>query len=374
LELNDFQFFTDSYENSKRVNIRECMCLNCFAIYLNPGHSNYGIEVLYPQASQSYGSSEGRADEEVAWLMDKGLLKPGQKVLDIGCYDGSFLARMPEDVEKVGIDMDAQAINRGRQRFKNQGIEFLIEDFENVNIKNAPNLITMFHVLKHLSRPTAVMRKLRTISDSDTCLVVEVPILENGCTDDINGFFSVLHMTHFSRGSLKNCLSRSGWNIIEWHEQTDYNGCMILAKPSDETAEHSENFQDIILLNKYLSGWHDSLCKANFKIIQIQQEDNMYFVIWGAGLHTEFLYHTTIFFHANRNCLYIIVDSDEMKQGKTWRSISIYAPSVLTKIDWSHALLLLSSYQNQEIMANTAHCAGVPYKKIIRLYDEIHVH
>jgi 2-polyprenyl-3-methyl-5-hydroxy-6-metoxy-1,4-benzoquinol methylase len=374
LELNDFQFFTDSHENPKRVNIRECQCLNCFAIYLNPCYSNYGIDVLYPEASQSYGSSLGRADEEVAWLIDKGLLKHNYRVLDIGCYDGSFLAKMPEDVEKVGIDMDAQAINRGRQRFKNKGIDFLIDDFENVKIQDAPNLITMFHVLEHLSRPTAVMRNLRLISNSGTCLIVEVPLLENGFTNDINGFFSAMHMTHFSRSSLKNCLSRTGWKIIEWHEQTDYNGCRILARPDDDTIENFESFQDINLLNKYISRYYESLCKANSKIFRLQHKSNMHFVIWGAGLHTEFLYHATIFFHANRKNLYIIVDSDKMKQGKTWRGISIYAPTVLTKIDWSHALLLISSYQNQEIIANAALGWGVPDDKIIRLYDEIHVH
>jgi len=371
-EISDFQFFSDSYENPKRVNIRECQCMNCFAIYLNPCYSNYGFQVLFAEASKSYGSSEGHADEEIAWLMERNLLPNGSTVLDVGCYDGRFLAKMPNDVKKIGVDIDEQAINSGRQMFQDQDIDFVLGDFENFQIRSSPNLITMFHVLEHLSHPTAVMNTLRRVSNSETNLVLEVPIIENGATDDINGFFSVQHMTHFSRNSLKNCLALSGWRVIEWCEQSDYNGCRILAEPCEKLSIYDGGSQDVPLLHEYLSGWHEALCRANSKISA--HRDVMNFVIWGAGLHTEFLYNTTSFFHANRKCLFIIVDSDEMKHKKTWRGISIYAPSVLKEIDWFHSSLLISSYSSQESIADAAHYLGVPDDRIIRLYDAIHAY
>mgnify|MGYP000380287711 CR=1 FL=1 len=37
----------------------------------------------------------------------------------------------------------------------------------------------MFHVLEHLPRPVEVLRKLRSIAEVSTRLVVEVPVLEN---------------------------------------------------------------------------------------------------------------------------------------------------------------------------------------------------
>lgn len=93
LELSDFQFYSDSADQPKRVDVRENICLDCFALYLNPCYSNYGFRVLFAEAGQSYGSTEGRPQEQIDWLSVRGLLNDDSSLLDVGCYDGSFLSR-----------------------------------------------------------------------------------------------------------------------------------------------------------------------------------------------------------------------------------------------------------------------------------------
>ena len=47
MELDDFQFYSDSTEEPKRFDVRETICLACFTLYLNPCYSNHGFSVLF---------------------------------------------------------------------------------------------------------------------------------------------------------------------------------------------------------------------------------------------------------------------------------------------------------------------------------------
>jgi len=370
LELNDFQFYTDSAQLPKRVTVRECMCRKCFTLYLNPCYSDFGFKVLFAEAGRSYGSTEGRPREQIDWLDHHGLLQTNMLVMDAGCYQGDFLAALPRTVLKVGVDIDEPAILRGRSLYADHRIEFVLGDFESFQyMGRAPDVITMFHVLEHLPRPVEVLMNLRTIAHPKTHLVVEVPVLENGQTNDINGFFSVQHMTHFSRTSLQNCFGKAGWRVIELHEQADYNGYRVLAIPDEPKPSVIGNENDVGLLHDYLSAWHQSVLKVERIIRSLPEHHSV--EIWGGGAHTEFLYQFTTLFNPGPQRRFKIVDSDPLKQGKTWRGIHIDDPGTLQYIDWSTALLVISSYGSQEDIAKAAVTFGVPTDRIAKLYTKI---
>ena len=126
----------------------------------------------------------------------------------------------------------------------------------------------MFHVLEHLSRPVEVLKKLLSISNESTVILIEVPTIEDGLTNDINGFFSVQHTNHFSRFSLKRCLIESGWTPFLTHQCNDYNGYRIAAKPNKISnnnhllADYAVREKENILLNKCLSKWYESISKV----------------------------------------------------------------------------------------------------------------
>ena len=372
-ELTDFQFYSDSPKLPKRTSVRHNQCLDCFCVYMNPCYSSYGFSVLFAEAGQSYGATAERPDEQLAWLKSRGLLQQGSRVLDVGCYDGRFLAKLPSGMDKVGIDIDGPAIERGKNTYAKDNIEFIHGDFENFGYPySGPDTITMFHVLEHLPRPVVVLEKLRSIAADATKLVVEVPIVENGKTNDINGFLSIQHMTHFSRGSLRNALQRGGWKILEWVEMPDYNGCRVLVSPSDEHVALRAEPKDVRFLHDYMAFWHQAVVSVEEKLVSVS--DCRKFIIWGAGAHTEFLYQTTSFFHANADRTYSLVDSDPLKHGRSWRGIPISSPDSLKGMNWSDVRLLVSSYGGQEGIARAAMEFGVPEDKIVRLYDRVRVY
>ena len=372
VQFDQFQFFSDSRDVPKRVNIREVQCLDCFALYLNPCYSKTGFAVLFAEAGRSYGATEGRPQEQIDWLTSRGLLKPGKRMLDAGCYDGSFLAKMPDSVRRVGVDIDEPALERGRRQFGKHGIEFIHGDFENFRCDDALDAITMFHVLEHLPRPVAVLRNLRSMAHAGTRLIVEVPILENGTTSDINGFFSVQHMTHFSRTSLQNCLASAGWEVEESLEQKDYNGFRTVSMPIEPDAELRHDGNATGLLHRYLSNWHSAIGNVERRLCALSDCERC--ILWGGGLHTEFMYHVTSFFQSPPGREYAIVDSDPMKHGRSWRGITIYQPDVLVQLDWSRERLLISSYSSQPGIFAAATKLGVPPERIVTLYNEIRIY
>ena len=303
MSIEGFQFYLDSKRIPKLFDVKECICLNCYATYLNPCYSQSGFNDLFSEAGQSYGSTEEHTNEQISWLKDNMLLSEGYCVLDVGCYDGNFLSKLPENIKKVGVDIDAPAIERGRNIHQKKKISFFTGDFETFSYDEVePDTITMYHVLEHLSRPVEVLKKLHSISKPSTKIVVEVPIMEDGNTNDINGFFSIQHTTHFSSNSLLNCLAVAGWEVKKIHKTLDYNGYRVIASLSsgkfDETSLRRDK-KDWINLNSSLSSWYDAIGSVE-NIIQNIKKRNQ-FVIWGGGAHTEYLYQTTSFFHIHLN-------------------------------------------------------------------------
>ena len=374
LELQNFQFYSDSFVVPKRVDLREHLCLACSALYLNPCYSNYGFQILFEEAGQSYGSSAEHTNRQIEWLFELERLEAGYTILDVGCYEGGFLSKLPPNLNRIGVDIDGLAIERGRELHEKDGISLYQGDFETFEFEaKPPETITMFHVLEHLARPVEVLEKLGSISGKNTRLVVEVPTLENAKTNDINGFFSIQHMTHFSCQSVKHCLHKGGWEIETTFNAPDYNGYRVVAKLLDKNKKtnfkNTNSYDDVQLLVDYMANWYESLRIVETKLKHVDPDRRL--IIWGGGAHTEFLYQCTSLFQKCENTRFIIVDSDPLKQGKSWRGINIYSPDLLKNINWSNTDLLISSYGGQEAITSRAEYLNVPIKNLIRLYDTI---
>ena len=131
LEVADFQFYVDT-PVSTRATIRQVQCRDCFAAFMNPVFTPEGFAVLFAKAGASYGSSSHRQDEQIGWIRERGLLAPGGTLLDVGCFEGSFLDRLPEGVRGVGVDIDGPAIERANRRSAGPLRRFVCADFETV--------------------------------------------------------------------------------------------------------------------------------------------------------------------------------------------------------------------------------------------------
>lgn len=371
--LKDLQYYCDSAEVPKRFHLSEVQCLDCFCLFQNPSYSPYGFQVVLAEAGCSYGASVGRDDETIAWLHRHELLSTGSVLLDAGCYDGRFMAKLPPELQKIGVDIDEPALKKARQQHAGENTEYILGEFETFECERQPDVVLMLHVLEHLGRPAAALQNLRRISHSKTQLILEVPVMELGFTNDINGSFPPLHLTHFTRASLRNCMTVGGWHIQQADELTEYNGYRVIATPIPKGSAAPKLERDrhsYELLAAHLKCWYEAQGEVEKRINEFETFSK--YVLWGSGFHTEMLYQLTSLFRSSERRFHL-VDLDPLKQKKTWRGITIHSPDVLQGVDWSEACLIPSSYQHHEAIRTSAIASGVPAERVIRLYDSVRI-
>jgi SAM-dependent methyltransferase len=361
------QYYDDGVD--KRIDYTVVKCGSCDALYMNPTFSEHGLSVLLEMAALSYGSSQGRFGEIQGWLENRIPESCLRAVLDVGCFDGAFLRSLPDSTHRIGIDFDERAIESAR--LSDPLGTYVRGDFESEDWQvPTPTLITMFHVIEHVRSPADLLENMARISDQQTLLVVETPIIERAIFDDCHGFFSPEHLTHFSRLSLSTLISRSSWNVVEWSEMSDYNAVRLVLSLDRSKAQALHDTQDsqaseILILTEYLSGWFKAVADVERVISQLSSETEI--MVWGAGMHTEILYQLTSLRHMLPRIS--LFDADEAKQGRTWRGIRIEDPSRIGDGP-RHGKLLISSYQHTPEIAVQALGLGVSMEQIVRLYRE----
>jgi len=365
----NFQYYTDSSQSPKRLKLEVYVCSTCNLIQNNPIPNENILKGILQEAGKSYGSSPLHMQDQIDHLLVKGLIYSGASVLDVGCYDGTFLGLLPDFIRGVGIDVDPDAIERGNARFKvKYNILLISSDFVNFQSTTVFNTIVMYHVLEHLVNPKQVLMNLLKLAKENTSLIVEVPILENGATNDINGFIAPLHLTHFSTTTLERMLNEAGWLVEEELNLKGYNGYRVVAKPGKSHGLGSKPSNDIELLETYLSHDVKNSNVINNKLNFLQAFNSV--VIWGAGIHLELLFQKCEFF-SKLGADFLIVDSAPRKWGTSWRGINIVNPNSISWSELNDFALLIANYSAQNEIFALAIELGVPAERILRLYNNI---
>ena len=101
------------------------------------------------QKFQEWGGFFGARLRGVAEFLD---IKPGMRLLDIGCGPGYILDHLPKEVEYFGFDIDASYISHAQEKFGDRG-EFFCKYFDKDSVSLvAPIDIAMMNgVLHHIS-------------------------------------------------------------------------------------------------------------------------------------------------------------------------------------------------------------------------------
>lgn len=98
--------------------------------------------------------------EREDWLIARSLitqLPQGSTVLDVGCFDGAFLAPLIERYNCIGIELNKFAAERARSR----GVTIIGHDLWELNDLPAGGVadcVTSFDVIEHVDEPRAFLR------------------------------------------------------------------------------------------------------------------------------------------------------------------------------------------------------------------------
>jgi len=385
LSIDDFQFYED-LDGKNRVVHRIVACGGCGFVYTNPCYTPEGFARLFEKAGKSYGHSEGRCQEQAAWLQQHVL--DIESVLDIGCGSGAFLKALPRGVQRYGIDIDSGSIDYADE--ENTGIHFSLGDFSSAFSPHGANhnaipdvaVITLFHVLEHLPDPKKTLVNLRAQCRDNASLVVEVPVIDRAAAEqnkDIVGFYTIQHLSHFSKASLHAMLACSGWQVTFSEDIRDYNGYRVLAVAGgavSETVSNPARQRDMAATHDYLAQWRNNVTQVDGTLASLYAslatETNI--IIWGAGQHTEYLCHLSRIFNNTRR--FIIVDSDPLKQGTAFHGIAVLAPDAIPQQLWCTGKepIVISSFGGQPQIVQQLLQRGVAPSRIISLYTKPNVY
>ncbi len=132
-------------------------CLNCNFFFRRPYISGKNLVEKYSKLpADKWEYAEGRPDFCIAERIIKKLIHPGC-ILDVGCYRGDFLMRLPDTCLKYGIEPVTSARKIAEQR----GIILLGSDIEHAVVNHTKfQAIVMLDVIEHLPYPMDSLKRL----------------------------------------------------------------------------------------------------------------------------------------------------------------------------------------------------------------------
>jgi 2-polyprenyl-3-methyl-5-hydroxy-6-metoxy-1,4-benzoquinol methylase len=180
------------------------------------------LEAFYThQYRQLYQSQKGPTQKDSfvqrgrAYALAENIIEWGvfpKRVLDIGCSSGILMEIFQErfGCEVFGVEPDAAY--REYAEYKGFRVYASLDDFES-EVDLQFDLITMAHVLEHLTDPVGYLEGLKdAYITPDGWLLLEVP---NLYTHDS---FEIAHISAFSEHTLRQTLQKAGFGILGVHK------------------------------------------------------------------------------------------------------------------------------------------------------------
>lgn len=216
----DFEYNTASNP------FRFVRCGSCGHVYLNPRPAPEDLGTIYPSNYYTLagtGSLVARAQR--VWegrkvRVYRDALGPGKKrILDVGCGDGRFLQVLrdfgPGDWELVGVDFDAAAVERCREK----GFEAhrsRVEDLTGAD--GTYDAVVMLQLIEHVEDPVKIAERVFALLAPGGIFVIETPNLAGWDYLLFRGrwwghYHFPRHFHLFSQDSLKRMLERAGFTI-----------------------------------------------------------------------------------------------------------------------------------------------------------------
>lgn len=145
------------------------------------------------------------------------IVKAGNRLLDLGCGNGSFLLRARSaGWDVTGVDFDAKAIEAARCRgldVRLGGVDDLSPDDEKFDV------ITLSHVIEHVHHPVKVLQACHKLLKPGGFLWIETPnIASEGHRQfgaNWRGLEPPRHLVLFTLESIRNALSAASFAEVE---------------------------------------------------------------------------------------------------------------------------------------------------------------
>jgi ubiquinone/menaquinone biosynthesis C-methylase UbiE len=209
-------------------------CTHCGMRYLSPRPTLDAIGLHYPSSYFIYQTPEelpaftramARSFSSLRWRdslsrLEKALgpLQAGTKMVDVGCGQNDYLATLQRlrGVQGIGVDFNPEVAAYVRDTLK---MPVHAGTLEQAHLPDGSvDIVTMNEYLEHEPNPLPTLQEARRITATGGHVVIEIPYIEGLPAKLFGSRWSQVdaprHLVHFTRATLKEMLSRSGYELV----------------------------------------------------------------------------------------------------------------------------------------------------------------
>lgn len=293
----------NSYDNSiiskwtrfEKSNILKCN--NCCLVFKEISETKKDIESFYKKeyrrsktfpvqtAEEHYNDNITKkdVDDRINFIVKNIDLKD-KNILEIGSASGGLMEKLQgADAKIEGVELNDEYRNFS----KKFGFNVYAEPIEDLNIKNAYDMIVSFHTLEHFVDPRSAIRSIYIALKTDGIFLGEVPNQNDWRISIFDNFivkrlhYDPSHNYYFSSVSLNKYLETCGFDLIRFETVERYNSILQLRNIlcNKVLEENTDN-----MLKKYIFPKNEKDCVRLHTDDQIEGEFNR---IFGDAINSE---------------------------------------------------------------------------------------
>jgi 2-polyprenyl-3-methyl-5-hydroxy-6-metoxy-1,4-benzoquinol methylase len=213
------QFFSAAGERSY------VQCVRCGLVSLRPLPDSNWLRSLYLGESATVDTDTDHTGEEAVYIdrfsreLDRiEQIRPCGSILDIGCSWGLFLSVCrSRGWSARGVELSLLESDYARKRF---GLDIFTGSLEEARYPDGSfDVVTLWHVLEHMTDPIAALQEVRRVLKPGGLLVVAVPTKRSA--KDYPTDAEPQHLYYFTRSSLASLAAQSGFRVVQLVGQCD---------------------------------------------------------------------------------------------------------------------------------------------------------
>jgi SAM-dependent methyltransferase len=135
-------------------------------------------------------------------------------VLDVGCAFGSFLSAMPKEWDRHGIEVNAFAVERAREKLPE--IRFACSTLEESPFRGPFDAITAFDVVEHIPDIERTREAVREMLKPGGIFVFVVPVYDGPLGWVVHALDKDPTHLHKTRRDFWLSWARKSFDVLEW--------------------------------------------------------------------------------------------------------------------------------------------------------------
>ena len=190
-------------------------CENCSLSYYLPFSS--GDDQFYGDLTRLswYYEHSGKTE----FVFSRKYIKPGMKVLDVGCGIGEFSSYLGSEVDYLGVEFSTKSVEKAKAMGRNVDILDITKCDQNLH--NMFDVVVCFQVLEHISEINPFLESLKSLCKPGGKIIIAVPNNDGFIANAVNNIlnFPPHHLLFWNKKALTYISQKCHLHVVEYFEE-----------------------------------------------------------------------------------------------------------------------------------------------------------